>query len=146
MRKKRKTLRTRTSREICADSLMMETRRKKKAKEVQAAAGVILRKNWSIIVKSAVSFLCPLLLTDILPSVTTVILAACLCSIAALMLVFSSFEVKVFRKKSLLHRTDLVTAQRLCCFRTTVSKELLLLWVSTMCLLWNGICNHVFAF
>lgn len=145
MRKKRRTLRTRTSREICADSLMMETRRKKKAKEAQAAAGVIPRKKWSI-AKSAVSFLCPLLLTDILPAVTTVVLAACLCSIAALMLVFSSFEVKVFRKKSRLHRTDLVTAQRLCCFRTTVSKELLVHHNSAMCLLWNGICDRVFAF
>lgn len=45
MRKKKKTLRTRMSREICVDSLMMETRKKKKVKEVQAAAGVTPKKN-----------------------------------------------------------------------------------------------------
>lgn len=45
MKRKRRTLRTRTSREICVVSLMMEMKRKKKVKEVQAVERVTQRKN-----------------------------------------------------------------------------------------------------
>lgn len=45
MKKKKRTLTTRMSREICVDSSMMETKRKKKVKEVQAVAPVTQRKS-----------------------------------------------------------------------------------------------------